>query len=244
MLPTAIPQGTRVEIASRVDGKVRVWTGAFPEAAVREFALGSETKGGDWLDYVQGVTRLLQNEGYSCSGFDARLESTVPLGSGLSSSASLTVSLMRGLRELFGWQIDDVAVARFGQRVENEFVGAMVGIMDPMAASLADQGTALFLDARDLSFERIRLPTNADLVVLHSGVTHRLTAGNYNTRRAECEEACRLLRIGQLRDLEEEDRSRWETLAEPLRRRVRHVVTENGRVHQAVAALKEGDLVR
>lgn len=242
VLPTAIPQGTDVELARRDDGCARIWSAAFADAGIRDFRIGNETRHGDWLDYVQGVTWLLAREGFTCSGFDARIESTVPLGSGLSSSASLTVALMRALRLACAWQLDDLAIARFGQRVENEFTGARVGIMDPMAASLADQGTALFLDARDLSFERVPLPAGADLVVIHSGVSHRLTTGGYNTRRAECEEACRQLGISQLRDLGMGDLPRVEALADPWRQRARHVITENNRVLRAVAAMKRGDL--
>jgi galactokinase len=100
---------------------------------------------------------------------------------------------MRALRSAFALKLDDVHIARFGQRVENEFVGAQVGIMDPMAASLADQCTALFLDARTLEFERVPLPAEADLIVLVSGISHQHSAGDYNTRRAECEKACALL---------------------------------------------------
>lgn len=242
VLPTAIPQGTQVEIVLRDDGMARVWSAAFANAGISEFRIGTESRHGDWLDYIQGVTWLLGREGCPCLGFDARIESSVPLGSGLSSSASLTVALMRALRLACGWQLDDLTIARFGQRVENDFTGARVGIMDPMAASLADQGTALFLDARDLSFERVPLPPGADLVVIHSGVSHRLTTGGYNTRRAECEEACRLFGVSQLRDLGTNDLPRVEALADPWRQRARHVITENDRVLRAVAAMKRGDL--
>jgi galactokinase len=140
--------------------------------------------------------------------------------------------------------LDDVEIARLGQRAENEFVGAQVGIMDPMAASLADEGTALFLDARSLYFERVPLPNGADLVVLNSGVAHDHAAGDYNTRRAECERACALLGVELLRDLGPADLPRVHALPEPLRRRARHVVTENERVLHAVAALRGGDLRR
>jgi len=116
--------------------------------------------------------------------------------------------------------------------------------MDPMAASLADEGTALFLDARSLAFERVPLPTGADLVVLNSGVAHDHAAGDYNTRRAECERACSLLGVKLLRDLGPADLSRVEALPEPLRRRARHVVTENERVLRAVEAMRRGDLMR
>src|SRR5439155_13267098 len=134
------------------------------------------------IDFIQGVTQLLRQEGFFLRGFDARIESNVPLGSGLSSSASLTVALMRALRSAFDLKLDDVSIARLGQRVENEFVGARVGIMDPMAASLAAQGTALFLDCRSLEFERVPLPPGMDLGGLNSGISHQHSAGDYNTR--------------------------------------------------------------
>lgn len=245
VLPTAIPQVTRVELAPRDDRVVRVWSGAIePSALVRSYELGQEKPKNEWIDFIQGVTHLLKKAEFKLQGFDLRIESNVPVGSGLSSSASLTVSLMRALRSSFNLNLDDVAIARLGQRVENEFVGARVGIMDPMAASLADQGTALFLDARSLEFERVPLPAGADLIVLNSGVSHRHSAGDYNTRRAECEKACIGLGVQQLRDVSVRDMDRIMALPEPLRRRTRHVVTENERVVQAVGAMRANDLHR
>jgi galactokinase len=243
VLPTAIPQRTRVELAPRDDEIVRAASAAKDGEALT-FTLGAEQPGRGWLDYVQGVTRLLRAGGHALRGFDARIDSTVPVGSGLSSSAALSVSLMRALRMAFGLALDDVQIARLGQRAENEFVGAQVGIMDPMAASLADEGTALFLDARSLHFERVPLPPGADLVVLNSGVAHDHAAGDYNTRRAECERACALLGVKLLREVGTADLPRIEALPEPLGRRARHVVTENERVLAAVDAMRRGDLPR
>jgi len=242
VLPTAIPQRCRVETAARSGQRVRAWsTVLHVGAGITEYDLGNETPGRGWLDYLQGVTRLLLSAGYALGGFDVRFDSQVPLGSGLSSSAAFTVSLMRALRKEFQLSLDDVAIAQFGQRVENEFVGARVGIMDPMAASLADEGTALFLDARSLEFERIELPAGADLVVIHSGVSHRLTHGDYNTRRHECERVSAMLGVPQLRDLNMGDIPRIMWLPDPLNRRTRHVVTENERVLAAVQAIRQGD---
>lgn len=244
VLPTAIPQRTHVQLAVRPGGTVRAWSAVRPTPAVESFMLGQERRGRGWLDYLQGVTHLLSQNGFALDGFDIRLDSHVPLGSGLSSSASLTVAIMRALRAAFKMTLDDVEIARLGQRVENEFVGARVGIMDPMAASLADEGTALFLDCRAVTYERVSLPSGADLVVLHSGVAHDHAAGDYNTRRAECERACELLGVDQLRDLDTGDLDRIERLPEPLNRRARHVVTEDSRVLSAVTALRENDLPR
>jgi galactokinase len=251
VLPTAIPQRTRVELAPGTGQTVRVCSRAM-SAGILSYTLGGEAPGRDWLDYIQGVTRILASLGFRLSGYDARIESTVPLGSGLSSSASLTVSLMRGLRSCFALVLDDVEIAQLGQRVENEFVGARVGIMDPMAASLADEGTALFLDARSLAYEQVSLPAGADLVVLHSGVSHTLRkrgavsllGGDYNTRRRECEQAASMLDVHQLRDLTAADLPRIAALPEPLNRRARHVVTEDERVLAAVEAMRAADLAR
>lgn len=245
VLPTAIPQCCRVELAPRSDRSVRVVSTALEVGgAIASYELGAEAPGRGWLDFVQGATHLLSSQGHALHGFDARLDSKVPLGSGLSSSAALSVSLMRALRQAFGLDLDDLRIARNGQRIENEFVGARVGIMDPMAASLADRGTALFLDARSLEYQRVPLPAVMDLVVIHSGVSHRLTTGDYNTRRAECERAAGLLEVAQLRDLSAADLPRVMALPDPLGRRARHVITENDRVLAAVEALRQSDLAR
>jgi galactokinase len=242
VLPTAIPQRSRVELALRSDRTVRMFTTACEDnGQVQQYDLGTEARGRGWLDYVQGVTWLLRSEGHELTGFDGRIDSDVPPGSGLSSSAALTVSLMRALRKAFGLSLADVPMALLGQRVENEFVGARVGVMDPMAAGLADDGTALFLDARSLEYERLPLSPGAGLIVIHSGVSHRLSGGDYNTRRRECERAADRLGVKQLRDLTAADLPRIMELPDPLGRRTRHVVTENDRVLAAVAALRAGN---
>ncbi len=244
VLPLAIPQRTRVELAPRAEPRVRAWSADVKEAEIEEYRLGEEKPGRDWLDYVQGVTQVLRKEGYALGGFDLRIESDVPLGSGLSSSAALEVSLLRALRQAFGLDLDDVRLALAGQKAENDFVGAPVGVMDPMAASLADEKTALFLDTRSLRYEKVPLPVEAELLVIDSGVSHRHSTSGYRTRRQECERAAELLGVPQLRDLEIEDLGRLSSLPEPLDRRARHVVTENARVHAAVAALRDRDLPR
>ncbi|MFL6201314.1 MAG: galactokinase [Thermoanaerobaculia bacterium] len=244
VLPMAIPQRTRVEIGTRIGTLVRAWSADVKEPRIEEYRLGEETPGRGWLDYVQGVTQVLQQADYRLRGFDLRITSEVPLGSGLSSSAALEVALLRGLREAFALEIDDLEIALAGQRAENDFVGAPVGVMDQMAASLADEGKALFLDTRTLRFERVPLPAGAELVVIDSGISHSHAGGEYRVRRQECEQAAELLGFRQLRDLDNQDLWRLVALPEPLDRRARHVITENARVRSAVAAMQEGDLVR
>jgi galactokinase len=240
VLPVAIPQRTRVEAAARDDANVRIWSAQYEDERPVEFTLGEERPGRGWADYIKGVTRALAGE--RLRGFDARVESDVPLGSGLSSSAALEIAAGRALRQLFHLPIGDVELARIGQRAENEFVGAPVGIMDQMACSLADTGAALFLDTRTLEHEHVPLPSGAALIVIDSGIAHQHAAGGYRIRRAECAEAARQLGVDQLRDVD--DLARVGRLPEPLNRRARHVVTENRRVLDAVEALRRADLIR
>jgi galactokinase len=244
VLPMAIPQRTRVEFGTRIGTLVRAWSANLREPQIEEYRLEEESPGRGWLDYVQGVTQILRLDGHRLRGFDVRIDSDIPLGSGLSSSAALEVSLLRGLRDAFGLEIDDVEIALAGQKAENDFVGAPVGVMDQMAASLADEGKALFLDTRTLRFERVPLPVAAELLVIDSGISHHHAGGEYRTRRKECEQAAELLGFRQLRDLDNQDLWRLVALPEPLDRRARHVITENARVRAAVAAMRENNLER
>jgi len=243
VLPMAIPQQTEVELSPREDRTVRAFSANLsPDKRQGQYTLGEEKVGLGWIDYIQGVTWVLRREGFDVGGFDLWVRSDVPPGSGLSSSAALEVALLRGLREAFRLKIDDVLIALLGQKVENDFVGAPVGVMDQMASSLAQGGAALFLDTRTLQYERVAFPPGVDLIIINSGVTHALVGGDYRTRRAECERAAEQLGVPQLRDLPEDQLPRAMQLADPLGRRVRHVVTENARVLATVKALRSGDL--
>jgi galactokinase len=138
--------------------------------------------------------------------------------------------------------MDDVALAMLAQRAEVEFVGAPVGVMDPLACSLGRSGAALFIDTRSLRTEHVPLPDALGIAVVHSGIRHDHASGEYRTRRAECEEATRVLGVPSLRVLSVDDLPRIEALPPPLDRRARHVVTENARVLQAVETLRSGRL--
>jgi galactokinase len=242
VLPTAIPQSTVAAVARRDDRDVRAWSAELSGArTVDQFVLGEERPGRGWLDYVQGLTQALAASGHVIGGFDLALRSTVPLGSGLSSSAALEVAVLRALRDLFSLQINDLDIARLGQRAENAFVGAPVGIMDEMASSLGRPGVALFIDTRSLSYEPVALPDGTELAVINSGVAHQHAGGDYRTRRAESEQAAARLGVAALRDVGVDDMDRVRALPAPLDRRARHVVTENQRVVDAKAAMDAGD---
>src|SRR4051812_8530197 len=240
VLPTPIPQRTTVELRRRRDGLVRVWSREIGASA--EYTLGGERRRGNWLDYIMGCTQALGQTGHALAGFELKIASDVPLGSGLSSSASLELAVLRAIRQAFGLAIDDTRLALLGQRAENELVGAPVGAMDQLCASLGQPGSALFIDTRTFETRLIPLPDDLDLLVIDSGVQHGHATGGYRTRRAECEEAARQLGVPQLRDLGVADLARVARLPGPLARRARHVITEDDRVLAAVAALVARDL--
>jgi galactokinase len=243
VLPTVIPQRTHVHLVRRVDRRVIVSSDRIASRA-SEYELGGEVRGRGWLDYVQGVTVMLARAGVTLPGFDLHITSNVPLGAGVSSSAALEVSLLRGLRELIELDLDDMNLARIAQRAETEFVGAPVGIMDQVASSLGRDGEALFLDTRTLGFERVPLLPSIQLVVVDSAIPHAHAGGEYATRRRESFEAARLLHVEYLRDLDLAALPRIAALPPVLARRARHVVTENHRVLAAVAALRAADVPR
>jgi galactokinase len=227
VLPAAIPQTTRVELAASDGRTVRLWSTAYPDDRPIEYDLGSETRDGSWADYVKGMTVVLAPSGLE-RGFDARVESDVPVGSGLSSSAALEIAIGRAIREAFLLSIEDLELAKAARRAENEFVGAPVGIMDQMASSFATPTSALFLDTRTLHYEQV-------------AIEHRHAGGGYVERRRECEDAAQLLGVRELRDVDERA-IQVPALSDVLRRRVRHVVSENHRVIETVSAFRNGDL--
>lgn len=224
VLPVALALRVTVELTPRDDGEVHATSTADP--------------GDRWIDHVVGPARVLGLD----RGYDVRVSSDIPIGAGLGSSGALGVAVVRALRDEFALDLDDVAVARAAQRSEVEFVGANVGIMDQLASSLGSGVHALFIDCRSLAVERIRIPDALEILVVDSGQRHRHSAGGYNDRRRECDEAARLLGVAQLRDVGIGDLARVAALPEPLARRARHVVTENARVVQAVVALRTADV--
>ena len=243
VMPIATPQHTRVELAAASGDAVRVWSASIASERPASYRLGEERRRGEWIDYVQGVTAAMRGRRLPIRGFDARIESDVPLGAGLSSSASLEIAMVRALGEAFGLAIDPIETARIGHDAETGLVGAPVGIMDQMAASLAAADAALFIDTRSLEFEQLPLPSSAELVVIDSGITHRHAGGEYRVRRQECVDSAQRLGVRALRDVTP-DALAAAALPPPLDRRARHVVSENARVVAARDALQRGDAKR
>ena len=243
VLPMPLPHCTQVELGWRGDETVRVFSADVSgHGELQEYQLGAEAHGRGWLDYVQAVTWVLGGERVALPGVDLRISSSVPIGSGLSSSAALLVAVLRAIREAVSLPMNDLQLALLAHRAEYNFVGAPVGVMDQMASSLGRPGTALLIDTRALTFAHVDIPPEIELVVIHSGIAHDHAAGDYRVRRSECEQACALLGITQLRDLAEADGDRVAALPDPLSRRVRHVINENARVLRVVEVFRSGDL--
>lgn len=228
VLPAAIPQ--RTTVAMRRNG-----TDAFElhaatlerEARFTLDALPAE----QFARYVYGCLRGLVGEGVDVPGLDIHVDSDVPMGVGLSSSAALEVAVLRAARELLDLRLDDVRIAQLAQQAEIEHAGVNCGIMDQMASSLAGTDAMLFLDTRSLERRLVPMPAGTELLVVDSGLSRSLAGSAYNERRAQCEAAARALGVPSLRDVD--DAGAVEALPEPLRRRARHVVTENARVLRA-----------
>jgi len=252
VLPIALPQRTYAACSPRSDRLLRVHsvqTGATVEVLVDEV---DRQRPGNWAAYVAGVLWALDQDGHAVRGLDVTVDSTVPVGAGLSSSAALECSVGAAASDLFALGLlgDDAGRARLARacvRAENDIAGAPTGGMDQSAALLCREGHALLLDCR--SGETTHVPfdlaaAGLALLVTDTRAEHSLNDGQYGERRESCERAAAELGVGSLRDVDPDDLDA--ALArlsdDVLRRRARHVVTEIARVRSAVEALRAGDL--
>lgn len=246
VLPFALPYVATVRATRRPDAVVSVSSEQLGERVEVPLAdLAAPTRA--WWAYVAGVVWVLRQRGHEVGGVDLALDSDVPLGAGLSSSAAIESAAVLALDELFGLGLDADTHAEVAQATENEFCGVPTGPMDQRASLWCEEGHALFLDCRTLVGRQEPFDlTAAGLVILltdtHS--PHVLADGHYGERRAACERACRTLGVRALRDVTDLDAALAALPDDVVRRRVRHVVTENTRVLEAVAALEASDWAR
>ena len=242
MLPVATPQGTTVALARSQDDQHHLYSGTLDGNVTFAAKGGSAPQG--FGSYIEGCIRLVEATGVTVPPLRVFVTTNLPVGAGLSSSAALEVATLRALRQLLGFELDDVKLAQIAQRAEIDYAHVNCGIMDQMASSLCDEKHMLFIDARTLEHRLVEMPAGTELIVIDSGVPRTLAASKYNERRAECEEASRKLGVKALRDVT--DPQRVEQLPEPLRRRARHVVLEDLRVLEAakgVSAERFGELM-
>jgi galactokinase len=202
-----------------------------------------------WVEYVEGVARVLKEQGIPITCADLVIDSDVPIGSGLSSSAALEMSVGDALLQLTGQRVDLVTLALAAQKAEHVYAGAKVGLMDQLASAFGKKQHALLIDCRSLERTLIELKIGDHAVVVcDTNVRHELAASEYNQRREECERAVEILKqylpnIRALRDVSVADFEAYRSvLPEPIRRRCRHVLFENERTLRAADALRKGDL--
>lgn len=253
VFPCALTIGTYVAARKRADRKLTFYSMNFEKLGVVEGSLDDLTpsKEADWTNYPKGVMWAFAGRGMKMDcGLDIVLYGNIPNGSGLSSSASLEVVTGYLLKDLYGFDVTNVDLAKIGQYSENNFNGMNCGIMDQFASAMGKKDNAIFLDTADLSYEYAPLVLDgAKIVVTNSNVKHSLVNSAYNERRSECEKALEELQtvtdIKGLGDLTEEQFEEYKpAIRSEIRvKRAKHAVYENQRTIRAVEALKKNDLV-
>jgi len=197
----------------------------------------------EWANYLLGVLDVYQKNGLPVGGFTAEIQSNLPLGAGLSSSAALEVSTAMLLQKLFGLNVDRLQMAKMCRRAENEFVGVNCGLLDQASSAFGKAGHAIFLDCRNETVETTPFPDGVELLITQCGVPHRLAGGEYNERRLQCFDAATRLGAKALRDVTSAQlEAAKSTLPELSYKRAAHVVGENERVMQGIAFLKAGNV--
>ena len=242
VLPLAINRRTFAAVRLREDQVARISSSFTSEVIEQELSGISSSSVSGWSAYPLGVAWSMMEAGANAKGFDLFIDSDVPVGAGLSSSAALECSVALALNELWGSGFSKQQLAQIGQRAENEIVGAPTGIMDQTAAIFGVADHAVFIDCKTVVATPIPLNFSAndlELVVIDTRVAHRLSDGGYGSRRLACETAAKSLGVSSLRELGVSDLEKGSNLLDKVvYRRARHVVTENSRVEKTVALLK------
>ena len=245
VLPMAIDREVRIALRPRADRRVAVISLDLNERG--EFDLDSLERGEGWLEYLKGVAHELQIANYKLGGWEGVMTGDVPRGAGLSSSAAVEMATARAFASVSGFEWDAMAMARIGQRAENDWVGVNCGIMDQAVSAAAKAGHALFLDCRTLEYKHVPLPKDVAVVVLDTSTRRGLVGSAYNERREQCERAARFFGVRALRDVSvkelKERGKKKEGLDALAWKRARHIITENERVLQAVESMHNDDPV-
>jgi galactokinase len=240
VLPAAIDREAVVVARHRPDPFVRAWSRQRDEDITIALDDVPHVSAGGWIGYVAGVVWVLRETGEITGGLDVMVDSDVPSGAGLSSSAALECAVGLSVHEATGAELDRLSLALAAQRAEREVVGAPVGVMDQAVSLLARRDTALFLDCRSLTHEHVPLAladAGLTLLVLDTRSRHTHATGGYAARRAECAAAAAALGVPSLRDAE---LLAYQRLSGTMQRRAMHVLTENERVRRSVDFLKAG----
>ena len=248
VMPAAIDFATVASVSRRNDGLLSIYSVNFDEKVEYSLTTLPEKGKHHWSDYPFGVLSVLRAEGVEVGGFSMSLFGDVPLGAGLSSSASIELAAMLALLATAGRELPQLTMALLAQRAENTYVGANCGIMDQFVACCGERDHALLLDCRSLAYTLAPIPPSIELIICNTMVKHSHAGGEYNTRRAEVEEATSILRrhwpaIQLLRDASlEELMQQAAKMPANVLKRARHIITDSLRAQAAAAALERGDL--
>jgi galactokinase len=238
VLSAAIDLGISARGQARSDEKIRLTSEGL--SGVVNADLETLAPDDSWADYPLGVAKVLHDSGFPVAGFEANFSSTLPLGAGLSSSAAIEVSMAVLLTRLFNFQVPAIDLARLCRKAENEYVGVSCGLLDQVSSIFGKKDHAIFLDCRAETVETFPFPPGVGLLIVHSGVKHALSGGEYNERRDQCFEAAEILGVRALRDATSEQLAAA-VMPSLIKRRAAHIIGENERVFQAVDHLKRHD---
>lgn len=241
VLPMAIERAVWIALRPRSDRQVAVTSLDFDDHI--SFSLDNFEKGPSGpAEYLKGIAWALQGAGYELRGWEGTMKGDVPIGSGLSSSAALEMAAASAFVAISGFDWDAPAMAKLGQKAENEWVGVNCGIMDQMISAAGQAGHALLIDCRTLETRPTPLPQDTAVVVLDTGTRRGLVGSAYNERRQQCEAAAQFFDVPALRDVTvEQFEERASQLDDVTMRRARHVITENDRTLAASDAMQRGD---
>jgi galactokinase len=241
VFPLAIDRAAWIALHPRHDRRVVIRFLDFDQTV--EFDLDNLTRiDTSPVEYIKGVAAVLQSVDYTLCGWEGVIKGDVPIGAGLSSSAALEMAVIRAFEAVSGFTWDAPVMAKLGQRVENEWLGLKTGIMDQMISAAGQAGHALLIDCRTLDFKPAPLPTGTVAVIMDTSTRRGLVHSKYNERREQCEIAAQHFGVTVLRDIGvEEFETRAHELDEIVRRRARHVITENARTLAAYDAMQAGD---
>ena len=237
VLPAALSVNLTATLMPRDDRRISISARGYSGTAERRI---DDAASGDWSDPAVGAVVEAVNLGILGGGADIAIHSSIPAGSGLSSSAALIVTILKAAREAAGADLSDIEIAVAARRVENEYIGVPCGIMDQMAVAIAKPGEAMALDTGSLDYRLITLPKTHDMAVIHSGKTRKLTDGRYAARKEECDAAKAAFGTDDLCLLDPADIEAAE-VDMIVKRRARHCATEHRRVLAAIEALESGD---
>jgi galactokinase len=246
VLPAAIHLRNYFLASRRQENSVHVWAENFRQEETFTLDKITPSEQHRWANYIKGIFWVLQQEGYKLGGVNALVWGEVPLESGLSSSAALEVSVIKGLTALFGIDLPPEQMAKLAQKAENDFVGVKCGLMDQFIAIFGRKNSALFLDCETLDFEVLPLNLQKDglgILIYDTKIRRKLAASEYNRRRQEASEALDILRRKKgVRSYKEATTSLLEdakgAMSDILYRRAKHVISEDERVKRSVEALK------